>query len=704
MGSRSTPESFDLDAVFAAFERVDAAIDAADSSADLLSAVLDQMLDLFDCDRAWLLYPCRLDTDTWEIPMERTRPEYPGAGHLNERLPMDDYVENVFRLCLERSGPVRFDPEENPLDLSHAVFERFQIQSQLLMAIRPKDDDPWIFGIHHCREAQVYDESALMLFRAIGNRIADGLGKLIAYLRVQQSEERFRTLVEHAPEAIVIYDVDRSRYIEANRRAEELFGIDRATLIESHDPFTTSPEHQSDGRSSRPVLEDIATDALSGQSPCLEWEIRAATGERVPCELRLVRLPDPRRRLLRASLLDITARRRAEEERAELEAQLAQSQKLEAIGQLTGGVAHDFNNLLTVILGNLELLDGEPDRASFVRDQVGRIRTAAERAASLTHRLLAFARRQPLRPQVLDLRRLLSDMDELLRRSLGEAIEIELVLGGGLWNCVADATQLQNALLNLALNARDAMPSGGRLTIEAGNARLDVDYAHSHAEVKPGQYVLIAVTDNGSGIPRDRLDEIFQPFFTTKELGKGSGLGLSMVYGFVKQSGGHIKAYSEPGVGTTMKIYLPKASADAPIAETNGDPAPELQLGRYESVLVVEDDHDVRELTRVLLGQLGYRVFVAEHAKAALQALDHHPGIALLLTDVVLPGGTNGADLAREARRQRPGLRVLFMSGYTENAIIHNGRLDEGAHLLEKPFTRTTLARTIREVLADDAS
>jgi signal transduction histidine kinase len=393
-------------------------------------------------------------------------------------------------------------------------------------------------------------------------------------------------------------------------------------------------------------------------------------------------------------------------ERAKVEEELRQAQKMEAIGQLTGGVAHDFNNLLTVIIGGLDniarQLAGGLEEANLprVKRGVDMAQKAAQRAATLTARLLAFSRRQALDPRPLHPDRLVRDMSELLSRSLGETVRLELVGAGGLWPALADPNELEHAILNLAVNARDAMPEGGTLTIETGNVWLDEAYLASVAEpVPPGQYVLIAVSDTGMGMGPETLARVFEPFFTTKEPGRGTGLGLSQVYGFVRQSGGHIRVYSEPGQGTTVKLYLPRASGDiAADAETQAAPDTSMLHGG-ETVLLVEDDAEVRAYSSAVLRELGYTVIEAEDAATALTALDKNPKVDLLFTDVVLPGGVHGRRLADEARRRSPALRVLFTSGYTRNAIIHNGRLDPGVQLITKPFSYTELASRIRRVL-----
>lgn len=398
---------------------------------------------------------------------------------------------------------------------------------------------------------------------------------------------------------------------------------------------------------------------------------------------------------------DITAERDAADALSAAEEALRQSQKMETVGQLTGGVAHDFNNLLQIVTGNLDIL-----QRNLPADQPRLARAAdaamngAQRAAVLTQRLLAFSRRQPLAPERIDPNRLIAGMSDLLHRSLGETVEVEIVQGARIWPVEVDANQLENALLNLAINARDAMPEGGKLTIETANTHLDSHYTARDVEVTPGQYVLISVSDTGTGMDANTLAHAFEPFFTTKEVGRGTGLGLSMVYGFIKQSGGHVRIYSEGGHGTTVKIYLPRFFGDA--AEAPLHPLTELipQGSRDEMILVCEDDENVRAYTVEVLRELGYRVIEAGDGPEALAAIDAAPGrIDLLFTDVVLPRGMTGAVLAAEAQRKRPTLKVLFTTGYARNAIVHHGRLDPGVQLLPKPFTYTDLAAKVRDML-----
>jgi signal transduction histidine kinase len=399
---------------------------------------------------------------------------------------------------------------------------------------------------------------------------------------------------------------------------------------------------------------------------------------------------------LRASnrqLVEEAARREA------LADQLRQSQKMEAIGQLTGGLAHDFNNMLSVIVGSLTLIKrrlarGESDIGKYVDSAL----EGADRAANLTHRLLAFSRRQPLAPQSVDVNKLVAGMSDLLRRTIGEQIRVETVLAGGLWRTRVDRGELESAILNLAVNARDAMADGGRLTIETANCHLDDEYASAHVDVPAGQYVLVAVTDNGCGMSRDVLAKAFDPFFTTKGIGKGTGLGLSQVHGFVKQSGGHVNIYSEPGEGTTIKLYLPRfhGAEQAPASRTAERPIPRGDTDQL--ILVVEDEERARQVTVESLRELGYSVVHAPGAASALEILDAQRSVRLLFTDIVMPD-VNGRKLAEEAVRRVPGIKVLYTTGYTPNAIVHNGVVDPGVQLISKPFTLEQLARKVHAVL-----
>jgi two-component system, NtrC family, sensor kinase len=404
-----------------------------------------------------------------------------------------------------------------------------------------------------------------------------------------------------------------------------------------------------------------------------------------------------------AAVLQRTKRLYVEvDRRVAAEEGLRQSQKLDAIGQLTGGVAHDFNNLLTIIIGNLEgaqrQLESWTEGAQVkLSRRVDNAMHGAQRAATLTKRLLAFARQQPLNPTIIDVNRLVSGLGEFIRRTIGEDISFEVVGSGGLWPIEADAAELEAAILNLAVNARDAMEGGGQLTIETSNAFLDEAYCQQRTDVQAGQYVLIAVTDTGAGMKKEILDRAFEPFFTTKPSGHGTGLGLSQVYGFAKQSGGHVQIYSELGEGTTVKLYLRRFTG-MPVEPTKTENVPAVGGHPGECILVVEDDADVRGYVVETLGGLGYDVLQAATGDEALRLIDEYKSIRLLLTDVVMPG-MNGRQLAEQATQRRPSLKILFMTGYSRNAIVHQGRLDPGVELIQKPLTAQHLGSKVRQAL-----
>ncbi|MBW4481063.1 MAG: PAS domain-containing protein [Tildeniella torsiva UHER 1998/13D] len=492
----------------------------------------------------------------------------------------------------------------------------------------------------------------------------------------RQTADRFNTTLESITDAFFTLDHEW-RFTFLNRQAERLIQRQRADLLGNcvWDEFP-----QAVGSVFQQQFETAAEEAQSVEfrefyPPLDAWfDVRAY----------------PSSEGLAVYFQDVT-------DRIVLEEQLQQSQRLESVGQLTGGIAHDFNNLLTVILGNAELLSEMLEPDPQLQPLAAMIGSAAQRGADLTQRLLAFARRQALDPEAVDVNRLIDAIDGLLRRTLGEHIEIEIVRRAGLWPALVDSAQLESALLNLCLNARDAMAQGGRLTVETANTHLSKDYADQHVEVVPGQYVMVAVSDTGLGIAPENLERVFEPFFTTKETGKGTGLGLSMVYGFVKQSGGHIKLYSELGQGTTIRMYLPRFQGNNELQLRQVDSA---VVGGSELILLVEDEELVRRFAHDQLVTLGYRVLVATDGPAALALVRQRDDIDLLFTDVIMPGGMSGRELADLARQLRPELNVLYTSGYTEDAIVHHGRLDPGVQLLSKPYGRAELSHKIRDALA----
>ncbi len=506
---------------------------------------------------------------------------------------------------------------------------------------------------------------------------------------IAERQSRLQAIMDNAADGIIC--IDEEGGIESfNSAAEAMFGyVAEEVLGRNVNILMPEPYHSAhDGYLSRYLK--------SGQARIIGIGPRELTGVRkdgteFPLDLGVSEMKTGDSRIFIGIVRDLT-------ERKQQQAELQQAQKMEAVGQLTGGVAHDFNNLLTAILGNLELLEDRLKDDEVARKFSAAAIRASLRGADLTQRLLAFSRRQPLDPRAVEVNQLIPTAIELMRRTLGENIEIEVVLGTGLRNAFVDPGQLENTLLNLAINSRDAMPDGGKLTIETANAHIDQEYADAHAEVTRGQYVMIAVSDTGIGMTPEVRERIFEPFFTTKDVGRGSGLGLSMIYGFIKQSGGHVGVYSEPGEGTTVKLYLPRAMNDDARASAPS-PRPETMATGDEIILIVEDDREVRAFLSIALGVLGYHVIEAGDGPSGLEFLDGERRVDLLLTDVVLPHGMNGREVAEEARKRYPDIKVLFTSGYTENAIIHHGKLDDGVEMLSKPYTRQTLARRVRESL-----
>ncbi|KAB1113156.1 PAS domain-containing sensor histidine kinase [Neorhizobium galegae] len=504
-----------------------------------------------------------------------------------------------------------------------------------------------------------------------------------------EREAHLRSILDTVPESMIVID-EVGCISSFSAAAEQLFGYSSDEVCgQNVKMLMPSPDRDAhDGYISRYLT--------TGERRIIGYG-RVVTGQRkdkstFPMELSVGEALTNGKRIFTGFVRDLTSRHKIEEE-------LRQAQKMEAIGQLTGGLAHDFNNLLTVISGNLEMIENKVADASLL-ELLHEAQGAAEDGAKLTGQLLAFGRRQPLNPKLADVGNLVSGFSELLRRTLGETIELRTTVTGVSTEALVDASQLQNALLNLTLNARDAMPRGGKLTIEISRVRLDVDYAQMYPDVRTGEFVLISVTDTGIGMPPDVKDKAFEPFFTTKGLGAGTGLGLSMVYGFAKQSGGHIQLYSEPGQGTSVRIFLPvahKTEAAGPLAVEAGSKQATIP-GGTEKILVVEDDPRVRRIAVSRLTQLGYGVVEASNGQEALDQLGQHDGIHLLFTDIVMPGGMTGDELAAEVRARRPGMKVLFTSGYAEPAIA--GReLAQSGSWLKKPYTARELAVRLRELL-----
>jgi PAS domain S-box-containing protein len=518
---------------------------------------------------------------------------------------------------------------------------------------------------------------------------------------LRASEHQFQLLVQGVKDYAIFMLDPQGRIATWNSGAERIKGYDADEIIGEHFSRFYTEGEQREGVPMRGLLRA----ATEGRHEAEGWRVRK-DGTRFRASVVIDAIHDDAGKLIGFAKVtrDVTERHLAQEMLEQARERLLQWQKMEAIGQLSGGVAHDFNNLLTIVIGNLEtaqrqlgaLSGGVASRLKHALDNAMR---GAQRAATLTQRLLAFSRQQPLDPKPLDVNKFIAAEVEFLQRSLGETIEVEAVGSAGLWPVEVDAHQLEAALLNLAVNARDAMPNGGKLTIETSNAFLDQDYCSANPEVTPGQYVMMAVSDNGTGMTKNVADRAFEPFFSTKGAGQGTGLGLSQVYGFIKQSKGHIKIYSEAGEGTTVKIYLPRLLQDIDRSDEEEQAAEPVEGAGHETILVVEDDRDVRAYLVELLRDLNYRVLSAHDAVAALGMIETSDiRIDLLLTDVVLPG-MNGRQLVEQAKNRRPHLKVLFTTGYSRNAIVHQGRLDPGVAMIQKPITQDALAARIRDLL-----
>lgn len=540
------------------------------------------------------------------------------------------------------------------------------------------------------------DEGELVGFAKVTRDITE---RLETRLRLNASEFRYRQLIDAVVD-YAIFQLDPDGHVLTwNTGAQRIKGYTAEEIIGQHFSRFYTEEDRNAGWPER----GLRTAADSGRFEIEGWRVRK-DGTHFRAFVVIDPIRDPSGNIIGFAKVtrDVTERYEAQRTLRQTQEQLAASQKMEAVGQLSGGIAHDFNNLIMIVLGNLETIDryakSLPGPHPNLRRPVANALRGANRAAALTARLLAFSRRQALSPRPLDLNKFLAGAADFMQRSLGESVEIQAVGAAGLWQIEADPTYLETALLNLAINARDAMPNGGKITIEAANVFVDEDYCRVNPEITPGPYVVICVSDTGSGMPPDIVARVFEPFFTTKEPGQGTGLGLSQVYGFVKQSGGHIKIYSEVDQGTTVKIYLPRHFGKGETEDAiNGE---WISAGEEDEViLLVEDDADLRSYISEVLRGLGYRVRAVPNAEGAIAILEQaEQRVDLLLTDVVMPG-RNGRELGQQAQSLRPSIPILYMTGYSRNAVVHHGRLDEGVHLLQKPIDQQTLATHVRDML-----
>ena len=805
---------------FEVMDQVNRAIQRAESPEQMMSEVLESLLTIFECDRAWLVYPCDPAAPTWRVPMERTRPEYPGGFAAGIDFPMDAAVGHVMALVRKANGPMKFRPG---IDLPLLpVAEEYQVRSFIAMALYPKGDKPYMFGLHQCSYAREWTPEDEELFDAIGRRLTDSLTSLVASRNLQQSQQAlklFRALIDRATDTIEVVDPETGRFLDVNERACQVHGYSREEYLRMHVPDVevgidlTSPgvwaaqidrirqagsraflgvHRRKDGsifpvevnanyitldrdyvisvvrditerkaaeealRESeqrfRQVTESIdevfwLTDAIKNEtiyiSPAYEkvWGRSCKHLYEAPHSWIDAVHPDDRTRVseARSNLQnagdydmeyrierpdgavrwihdrafpikdgagcvyrmvgvaeDVTARR-------QLEDQVRHSQKMDAVGRLAGGIAHDFNNLLSAIQMQAELLLETAPAEGETREGIDDIIKAADRATQLTRQLLTFSRRNVKETRDLDLGEVIGSMTKLLLRLLGEDFSLESRLAPSLPAVNADQGMVEQVLLNLVVNARDAMPKGGRLLVSLDAVDIDADSAAGKPGVTPGRFVCLAVSDTGCGIAPENLSRIFEPFFTTKEIGRGTGLGLAIVFGIVEQHHGWVGVESTLGQGTTFRIYLP-ANAAAPARRRLVRPITPVR-GGSETILLVEDEPMVRALTRSVLERFGYRVIAAESGAMALQMWEN-PGtqVDLLLTDLVMPGGISGRELADVLISRQPSLRIIYTSGYSPDAVDHQLPLGQGRRFLPKPCSASDLAANVRSCLDEAVS
>lgn len=655
----------------------------------VLTTSITFLRERLDADRAWLLTPCDPTASTVRITYLSQLPDYAGITD-NQPIPVSDEFQTILARHLDTDEPISYGPQQD-FGLPQFTNGGWQIRSRLVVTLRPATGDPWLLGLHQCSHARNWNENDKRLLKSIALRITDRLNSLLLRNDLERSEQRYRDLFESAPEAIVIFDTDTGSVLSSNPAASTMLGYS-ANELAGKSVLEFSSPLQAGGVSTQQRVEELTAQAVSGQSARVEWHYEKSDGTPVLAEVVLKKLAGSDN-FLRVTAIDITERR-------QLEAQLLQAQKMESIGQLAGGIAHDFNNLLQGILGFSDLLIANPESSDIQRRQLNHIHDAATRAATLTRQLLAFGRRQVLDKKNIDLNALIADEQEVIQRMLGSHIEYDFIPGRNLGTVYSDAVQLEQILLNLYLNARDAMPNGGLLTTETEAVLITGEYCRTHPWAKPGRYVMISVSDNGEGMDSDTLGKIFEPFFTTKAVG-GSGLGLAMAYGIVQQHDGMIQAYSEPGLGTTFKIYLPQSERQANLV---GPKITESTAGGGETILVAEDDPAIMELVRTILENVGYTVLEAKDGHEAVAQYRYHgDAIDLVLLDVIMPR-LGGKQAFEQIRALNPDIRCLFTSGYSNNGVHTGFVLTEGLTLIQKPHKPSDLLRQIRQLLDDDST
>ncbi|MCL4553364.1 MAG: PocR ligand-binding domain-containing protein, partial [Candidatus Marsarchaeota archaeon] len=674
---------------FESMDRVNRAIQGANDLEQMMSDVLDIVLSVFDCDRAFLMYPCDPQAVSWASPMERTKPEYHGVLALGLKMPMDAEVAKTLRILLDADGPVKFGPG-TPYPLPQHESERFGFKCFMSMALQPKVGNSWQFGIHQCSYARVWTQEEERLLKEIGRRLADGLSTLLSYRNLLDSMGK----LEEAQRIGHIGYWDRviaGNQVTLAGEACRIFGISEQesvfNLEQWQERWLTLIHPEDLERVNQVYVEAMG----SGPRYNVEYRIVRPDGEvrHIHSEANVTRDESGHAIRMVGMMQDIT-------EQKSLQSQLFQAQKMEAIGTLAGGIAHDFNNILQVALGYSELILSYDDLPKRCQADLHKIRESARRGADLVKRLLTFSRKTEIKPQPLNLNRRIHEMRKMLERTIPKMIEIQLVLDENLATINADPTQVDQILMNLALNARDAMPDGGRLIFETANVVLDAEYASSHLDARLGDHVLLSITDSGVGMDKETLPHIFEPFYTTKGMGKGTGLGLAMVHGIVQQHGGHIRCYSEPGQGTGFKIYFPALVADEELEERTAAAIP---LGGSETILLADDEEFVRDLGQRLLSEQGYKVLTASNGKEALEVYRSQSAeISLVILDLVMPE-MGGKQCLRGLLEINPKAKVLIASGFSANGPTKDALVYGAKGFVDKPFSLNQLIKAVRETL-----
>ena len=677
---------------YESMDRINRAIQGTDNIEQMMSDVLDALLSIFECDRAWLFYPADPDAETWRVPMERTRPEYPGALALGTDLEMSPHMAEVIRAVRDSDNPVKFGPGgDRPLPPDFSV--RFDYQSFIATALYPKTGKPWMFGLHQCSYAREWTPAEARLFEAIGRRLTDGLTSLLVYHDVQTSERRQRFALQLGKIGVFEADLE-SRRGTWTAEIERIWGMP----VDTDDVLTFCREHVHP--EDLPMVRRVYEEVLQSREE-REMEFRIVRSEGTIRWIRwrgqVVQDAGGRHSRIICVNMDVTEGKEVEDERRRLEARLFQSQKIESIGTLTGGIAHDFNNILSALMGYAALLQMKMEEKDPLRSFVDEIVSGSQKAAELTRSLLAFSRQQPITFFTLGVKDIVTGIEKLLRRLVTEDVAIKTILAADQPVIRADATQIEQVLLNLATNARDAMPNGGSLLIETRITELDETFVRSHGYGEPGRYALIAVSDTGVGMDEATRQRAFDPFFTTKEVGKGTGLGLSTVYGIVKQHNGYITVYSEPNIGTTFHVYLPIEHRIVPREKQTAAAAKEVR-GGTEVILVAEDNQAVRNLMKDVLTQYGYTIIEAVDGADAVDKFKKADHVDLLILDSVMPK-RNGRETYNEIHSLTPDVRVLFISGYTRDVILNKGIEDNRFPFLSKPIQAIALLNKVREVL-----